>query len=264
MAAWPSAYNYNGFGFNNASNFFPFIKQQGEYIAFANTIFPLNSQDSAYQSIEIRDADFNLVQRSVVHGVFIEGPNLSDTELRAAYRYPLAANAEQEYFLFGFDFANSERWRVSKTDSNLNVLWDKHLEMPYTTTRAAGVVATPDGGCLIHGRGVVNDAVPQEIRHLIYKVDAGGNVTNSSIIQPVQLLKLYPNPASGQFRFEIPKTLQAEAAEMRMFDTHGKLMLRQRELQSSVGIGQLSGGAYWVCLLNAREQIIARQQLIIR
>jgi len=141
-----NAYNFDGFGFTNTGNFWPYFKPNDGNLVFANRIFELNSSDSIYQSIEIRTPDFELIRRSVVHGLAIEGPGLEDGDLRPAYRYPLDYNSNDEYFLLGFDFANANRWRLSKVDANLERIWDVHVLLPFDNSWATGVAATPDGG----------------------------------------------------------------------------------------------------------------------
>jgi hypothetical protein len=245
------AYNFDGFGFNNASNFFPYFKPKDGNLVFANLIYSLNDPDSIYQSVEIRTPDFELVRRSVVHGLAIEGPGLEDGELRPAYQYPLDYNANDEYFLLGFDFANGNRWRLSKVDANLERIWDVHVLLPFSNSWATGVAATPDGGCLAHGQVLRDDLFPEESRHILYKFDPEGGMTNVVILGERQEVKpsVFPNPCTDQVQLAFPKAWAGKQVEVKVFSSNGSPVHQQ-----SVGAGKeidiatirWPSGIYWV------------------
>lgn len=246
-----TAYNFDGFGFINTGNFFPYFKPNDGNVVFANRIFELNSSDSAYQSIEIRTPDFELIRRSVVHGMAIEGPGVEDSELRPAYRYPLDYNSNDEYFLFGFDFANANRWRLSKVDANLERLWDVHVLLPFGDTRATGVVATPDGGCLAHGQAIRNDLNPEERRHIIYKFDSEGDMTNAVVLGEGQAPEpsVFPNPCSDQAQLSLPKAWLGERVEVEVLNSNGSPIHEQSVVAGNaieISTSQWSSGVYWV------------------
>ncbi len=246
-----NAYNFDGFGFTNTGNFWPYFKPNDGNLVFANRIFELNSSDSIYQSIEIRTPDFELIRRSVVHGLAIEGPGLEDGDLRPAYRYPLDYNSNDEYFLLGFDSANGNRWRLSKVDANLERIWDVHVLLPFNNSRATGVVATPDGGCLAHGQVIRDDLNPEERRHIIYKFDSDGDMTNAVVLGGSQQPQpsVFPNPCSDQAQLLFPKAWAGRQVEVEILSSNGVPVHKQ---SATVGSGariptlQWSAGIYWV------------------
>lgn len=251
-----TAYNFDGFGFTNIGNFYPYFKPNDGNLVFANRIFELNSADSIYQSIEIRTPDFELIRRAVVHGLAIEGPGLEDGDLRPAYRYPLDFNSDDEYFLLGFDFANGNRWRLSKADANLERMWDVHLLLPFDNSRATGVVATPDGGCLAHGQVIRDDLFPEESRHIIYKFDSEGEMTNAELLGPTQAPEpsVFPNPCTERAQLSFPEVWSGRQMEVEILSSNGRPVYQQSVVagnEMNVSTTNWATGIYWVRCLDA-------------
>jgi hypothetical protein len=115
---------------------------------------------------------------------------------------------------------NVSFYLIGVVDASLNTGWVKYYggDQYY---HAEGVLATTDGGCLIHGSSFNYQTQTDERDIFIIKVDSSGVVTSSGP-DPLPLLHdaiVYPNPGSDYFIVESGP--QIKGANLVLYNLHG-------------------------------------------
>ncbi len=174
------------------------------------------------------------------------------TDIAMSTENALITNTNNEYFVGGTVNKNlyypSGGLLIVKTDSNLNTLWQKHIDCTAATMRLMNMLPTDDGGVLLLYWEQVSLAGAQLMNSKLIKIGPNGKVTTiyeykGPLIQPK--VSLYPNPATKQI------TLECKQAGLRInsyiiYDAQGKALQSKGPDKNTikVDIEYLPKGAY--------------------
>lgn len=123
--------------------------------------------------------------------------------------------------------SNGTHLVVTKTDPDLNVLWQKRFMKDGNIYSAFQTLATSDGGCLILGN--VYDHNPELYQDVFaLKINADGTVGLDEI-QEENMAFVYPNPAKETIRIG-----GVEAEETDVYNTLGQRVMNFRGNEASV------------------------------
>ena len=123
--------------------------------------------------------------------------------------------------------SNGTHLVVTKTDLDLNVLWQKRFMRDGNIYSAFQTMATSDGGCLILGN--VYDHNPELYQDVFaLKINADGTVGLDEI-QEENMAFVYPNPAKETIRIG-----GVEAEETDVYNTLGQRVMNFRGNEASV------------------------------
>lgn len=141
---------------------------------------------------------------------------------------------------------------VTKTDSNLNVVWKKRLLMGKVYSPFA-IVATSDGGCVVAGM-VYDFNSERRIDLFALKIDENG-IVGLDEIEEESMAFIYPNPAG--------KTIKiggVEAKETMVYNSIGRCVMCFRGNEANVE--DLSAGVYLLRITNC-DGLIQTLRLVI-
>ena len=131
--------------------------------------------------------------------------------------------------------SNGTHLVVTKSDKDLNILWQKRFMKDGNIYSAFQTIATSDGGCLIMGN--VYDHNPNQRQDVfVLKINADGTVGLDEI-QEESMAFVYPNPAKETFRIG-----GVEAKETRVYNTFGQCVMSF--LGNEANVGALAVGVY--------------------
>ena len=144
---------------------------------------------------------------------------------------------------------------ITKTDMNLNVVWQKRYLRDGSAYGAFTSSATTDGGFIVTGTRY-NFNVDNRLDIFVLKINADGMVGTDEITV-VDEVKVYPNPSNNMFNIRTGVTMkQPYNAQMEVYDMSGRLMHRQDITENVTGIdaGGWAAGTYiWKVVVNGRE-----------
>ena len=131
--------------------------------------------------------------------------------------------------------SNGTHLVVTKTDTDLNVVWQKRFRVDGNIYSAFQTIATTDGGCLIIGN--VYDHNPERNQDVfVLKIDADG-VVGLDEIQEESMAFVYPNPIKGTVNIG-----GVEAEETVVYNTLGQRVMAFRGNEANVEV--LADGVY--------------------
>lgn len=110
---------------------------------------------------------------------------------------------------------------LTKTDENLNVIWQKTYTHPTRFLQATCLIATHDGGCLVTG-GAFDD-LNSHYDLFVLKIDADGNVGMDEIVVTDRTM-VYPNPGEDKLNIRIAM----KNCCLELYDLNGMLVHRQQ------------------------------------
>jgi hypothetical protein len=147
-----------------------------------------------------------------------------------------------QFSIFG---ANNSYLRLTKMDSNYNVIWKRDFggDANYLVT---GIAATSDGGCIIYSPRHDHNNL-QQVDVIVIKVDGNGLITSTNSIPITQAsITAYPNPSTGQLNFKKEAPSVFERFEVSIFDISGKLVFQKKEtdLSEMIDLTHLAEGNY--------------------
>lgn len=149
--------------------------------------------------------------------------------------------------------SNGTHLVVTKTDTDLNVLWQKRFLKDGNIYSAFQTIATSDGGCLVIGN--VYDHNPERCQDVFaLKINAEGTVGLDEI-QEENMTFVYPNPAK-----EIIRIGGTEAKETQVFNTLGQCVMSFCGNEASVS--NLPTGVYLLRVAN-NEDMMQTLRLVI-
>ena len=124
---------------------------------------------------------------------------------------------------------------LTKTDENLNVVWQKNYTHPTRFLQATCLIATHDGGCLVAG-GAFDD-LNSHYDLFVLKIDADGNVGMDEIAVTDRVI-VYPNPVYETVRIE-----GVEVAEVQFYNDLGQLVKTAKKT-NEINVSGLVEGVY--------------------
>lgn len=132
--------------------------------------------------------------------------------------------------------SNGTHLVVTKTDLDLNVIWQRCFLVDGNVNSAYQTIATSDGGCLIVGSVYNHNAeLCQDVFAL--KINEEGMVDVDEI-EEESVVSVYPNPANGLIRI-----VGVEAKETQVFNSMGQCVMSFYGNEASVET--LTAGAYF-------------------
>lgn len=144
---------------------------------------------------------------------------------------------------------------ITKTDMDLNVVWQKRYLRDGSAYGVFTSSATTDGGFIMTGTRY-NFNVDNRLDIFVLKINADGTVGTDEITV-VDEVKVYPNPSNNMFNIRMGVTMkQPYNAQMEVYDMSGRLMHRQDITENVTGIntGGWAAGTYiWKVVVNGRE-----------
>ncbi len=192
--------------------------------------------DENYVSV-LLDTNFNVLFRntnigqSMVHG---NTPQFNALDINNNNEILTAIN--YDYIL------NENCFLVTKTDNELNIIWEKFHEINhYRKTTWFSVYATNDGGCIMFGIDLgYNTSVA-------VKMAPNGNITHINgepSDQKAKEIILYPNPATTELT--IQKAVQVGNCNVEFYNIEGKKVFYQNLTNSTtkIDISSLQKGSY--------------------
>lgn len=144
---------------------------------------------------------------------------------------------------------------ITKTDMDLNVVWQKRYLRDGSAYGVFTSSATTDGGFIVTGTRY-NFNVDNRLDIFVLKINADGTVGTDEITV-VDEVKVYPNPSNNMFNIRMGVTMkQPYNAQMEVYDMSGRLMHRQDITENVTGIDaeDWAKGVYvWKVMANSKE-----------
>jgi len=151
--------------------------------------------------------------------------------------------------------ANAPSWFIlNKIDTACNLIWQKFYGGD-TFYNLFGIIASPDGGCLLYGN--LYDYITQDERRDVYvlKVNQDGELLSISEKNPIKVKEVivYPNPGSDQI---IIRTA-LKAVSMRLYNVQGDIILSQKINNpiTTISTASFASGAYFLHFIKEGKRI---------
>jgi len=158
-----------------------------------------------------------------------------------------------------FQSSNNSAFFLIKYDSELNKLWQKNYGIDSNYYYMTGLIATSDGGCLMHGHRYTED---ERWEAIAIKVNENGTMTNTTILEKEsKIVEVYPNPFVDVL--QIKSEFNCKAI-MDISDVNGRILLSLTidDLSSyHTNLSFLQSGTYFY-VLRSDEKILQRGKLI--
>jgi hypothetical protein len=132
------------------------------------------------------------------------------------------------------------RFTVTKTDANTNIIWSRFYEDNEHVFQPCSVMATSDEGCLVTGRCWTLDQT--EAKLFVLKFFADGSLSVSEKESFVRPFTYYPNPAKEQLHMQFSPDVQPKQIEL--YDLQGRLVRTQSKAFENIDMSQLPVGTY--------------------
>ena len=132
------------------------------------------------------------------------------------------------------------RFTVTKTDANTNIIWSRSYEDGEHVFHPCSVMATSDGGCLVTGRCWTLDQT--EAYLFVLKFFADGSLSVPKMEKFVRPYCFYPNPVQAQLQMQFSPDVQPKQVEL--YDLQGHLVRLQRSDFGSIDMSLLPAGTY--------------------
>ena len=130
---------------------------------------------------------------------------------------------------------------LTKTDENLNVIWQKSYTHPTRFLQATNLSVTNDGGCIIVGGAF--DYSSNHFDMFILKVNTSGYLDiGEVVVQKLCPYTYWPNPAQDQLHLQYsPDT---KPTQIELYDLQGRWVRTQRNDLEHIGMEGLPVGTY--------------------
>lgn len=132
------------------------------------------------------------------------------------------------------------RFTVSKTDSDANIIWTRYYENGEHVFQPCSVMATNDGGCLVTGRCWTSDHTQAML--FAIKVFHDGSLSIPAGEANIRPYMFYPNPVQDQLHLQYSPDVQPRQIEL--YDLQGRLVRSQGNAFETVDLSQLPTGTY--------------------
>ena len=127
---------------------------------------------------------------------------------------------------------------LTKTDEDLNVIWQKSYTHPTRFLQATYLIATHDGGCLVAGG--VYDSSSNHYDLFLLKINPDGTVGTEEIVVTNHPF-VFPNPGRDKLKVES----SAENSVIRIYNLQGKLVLTKPfDYSTEINAESLPSGLY--------------------
>jgi hypothetical protein len=215
---------------------------------------PLNAPYPEY-TFQLYDQDLNFLsyQSYDVNNYVVTRPS---------YNRNLVKNNRNEVFGFAYLENTSTTYDtlgvlVIKLDSNLNLLWKKHIT-GNSNYKASNILPTDDGGAVMIIRKDPRNMYTNMDAYFI-KIGPNGEITSLINLSNEHELtvSIYPNPTSQYVNLELPNSIDF-ITHVEILDMNGKT-LSSRNVQSTraqIDVANLSKGVYFVLAYTQSGMII--------
>ena len=130
---------------------------------------------------------------------------------------------------------------LTKTNENLDVIWQESFTYPTRHLMATFLMATNDGGCVVLGGA--NNWNTGHYDFFVIKVNSDGMLcSNEIMVEDLRPYAFYPNPVKDRICFEFSPDVQPTQIEF--YDMQGRLIVMQRDGMENVDMSQLPAGVY--------------------
>ena len=177
----------------------------------------------------------------------------SITYFKTSMRNALSVNNNGNYFIGGTLFLNNHispdsGLLIVKLDSNLNTLWERHIECTAKTIDLYNMLPTNDGGLLILYSEQVSLTGAQQLNSRLVKIDSTGEITSISEFKiPIQRImpQVFPNPASSELNISLKSH---KIKSLKIIDILGKEMLSKQinAQHTKLDVSELANGVYLI------------------
>ncbi|MGP1447866.1 MAG: T9SS type A sorting domain-containing protein [Candidatus Limimorpha sp.] len=134
---------------------------------------------------------------------------------------------------------------VTRTDENLNVIWEKTYTHPAKFLQATYLLATNDGGCLVAGGAYDHSNDHYDL--FLLKINANGSVdTKEVMVIDEKALGVYPNPVRDVARFS-----GGEYRTVEILNMQGQMVLQETVEGNTFYAGGLAAGVYYIIATDA-------------
>jgi len=166
-------------------------------------------------------------------------------------RNSLIENKQKAYFIrgtMGILQYPSYGSLIIKLDSNLNKIWQKHIECNSATMRLMDMKATDDGGILILTNDQTSFSGAAKQNAQLIKINSNGEVTSIIDLQlPSHRLRIEisPNPTTNKLNVSLLSSEEI-IAELQILDMQGKQILYKSvgAQQTTIDVSKFASGAY--------------------
>jgi hypothetical protein len=187
----------------------------------------------------VTDSNFNVIDYK-----FYDMRDSADSFI--AFERGIARSDDGFIYLSCFDYFSNRGLYLIKLDSNLNTIWEKHID-GYGNDRLVWIKSTSDGGVLLFDIYVADPQNFYNLNSVLIKIDSDGEImfmtplNNSMLTQ----IKIFPNPASNQIHITL--TAPDETIEIvQLLDLQGKVVVQKKlnTAAAQLDIQNLPAGAY--------------------
>lgn len=134
-----------------------------------------------------------------------------------------------------------KRIMVTKTDVDLNVVWQKSFW--FDGTRCSyGVKATEDGGCLVYGSTIRNESGSETRSAFVFKLDSDGLMYLPENADEPRPFAYWPNPVKDRLQLRFSTDFQPVKVDL--YDLQGRLVHTQSDGFERVDVNCLPLGTY--------------------
>jgi hypothetical protein len=145
------------------------------------------------------------------------------------------------------------RFAVSKTDSDVNIIWTRYYEDGQHVFQPCSVMATSDGGCLVTGRYWTSDHTQSML--FAIKILHDGSLSIPAGEASIRPYMFYPNPAQDQLHLQYSPDVQP--AHIELIDLQGRLVRTQGKAFETFDLGMLPAGTYTLRVTMEDGQVFA-------
>lgn len=134
-----------------------------------------------------------------------------------------------------------KRIKVTKTDSDLNVIWQKSFWID-GTHYCNGVKAIEDGGCFIYGTSIKNENGSDIRSAFVFRLSADGLIYLPEREDAPRPFAHWPSPVTNQLQLRFSTDFRP--ARIELYDLIGRQVLTQRSNLEHIDMSQLPAGTY--------------------
>ena len=178
-------------------------------------------------------------------------PHDNDSARALAFCHGMDESEERAFFVcngvyeptawnYGGEIEGLNRFTVTKTDADANIIWSRFYEDGEHVFHPCSVMATSDEGCLVTGRYWTLDK--SEAYLFVIKFFADGSLSVPEMEKFVRPYCFYPNPAKDQLHMQFSPDVQPKQVEL--YDLQGRLVHTQSNGFKRVDMSRLPVGTY--------------------
>ena len=162
-----------------------------------------------------------------------------------------------------YPITNQSKIMATMLDSSGNVLWKRIIESGTSYELITDVLATKDGGCLLAGSRFKEGETTLH-DPLLIKLDSTGSVGITENNNKLNIVRIYPNPATDQVRLEW-EAVKLSNSSIKIYSITGALVQKMplsKQNVSLLDVSELTNGEYIVEVQQQNGERFASKLLI--